>query len=242
MENEIPTGTNRTGMKASPSDARKLLEVRELQASVPAPELDHVALRAGYLVEAEPVGSMPPPPTLKGMAGTAMKALSGKKMPVLLDKIAERAAFERTGTRLYDMMLQKVAVAPGLPAGMSIEGVQRIRDEEHAHFQLLTTAIEQLGGDPTAMTPCADVTGVQGMGLMQVMNDPRTTPSQALHTLLAAELIDGASWDLLIELAEGFDQDELVSQFRHARARELEHEQRLRTWLSTSLSTRALGH
>lgn len=111
MENDIRTGTNRTGMKASPVDARKLLEVRELQTTVPDPEIDAVALRASYLLEAEPVGSMPPPPTLRGMAGTAMKALTGKKMHVLLDKIAERAAFERTGTRLYDMMLQKVAVA-----------------------------------------------------------------------------------------------------------------------------------
>ena len=239
MENEIPTGTNRTGMKASPSDARELLEVRELQASVPAPELDHVALRAGYLVEAEPVGSMPPPPTLKGMAGTAMKALSGKKMPVLLDKIAERAAFERTGTRLYDMMLQKVAVAPGLPAGMSIEGVQRIRDEEHAHFLLLTTAIEQLGGDPTAMTPCADVTGVQGMGLVQAMGEPRLTIAQALSTLLAAEVIDNASWELLIELAQQFGQDELAEQFAEALAAEQRHEATVKQWMATALSEEA---
>ena len=239
MENETGIGKNRTGMKASPVHARELLEVRELQQEVPAPELDAVALRASYLAEADVVGSMPPPPTLKGMAGSAMKALTGRKMHVLLDKIAERAAFERTGTRLYDMMLQKVAVAPELPAGMTIEGVQEIRDEERAHFQLLAAAIESLGGDPTAMTPCANVTGVQGMGLVQAMGEPRLTIAQALSTLLAAEVIDNASWELLIELAQQFGMDELVEQFTEALAAEQRHEVTVRQWLATALSEEA---
>ncbi len=239
MENDIRTGTNRTGMKASPVDVRKLLEVRELQTTVPDPEIDAVALRASYLLEAEPVGSMPPPPTLRGMAGTAMKALTGKKMHVLLDKIAERAAFERTGTRLYDMMLQKVAVAPGLPAGMTIEGVREIRDEEHSHYLLLAAAIETLGGDPTAMTPCADVTGVQGMGLVQAMGEPRLTIAQALSTLLAAEVIDNASWELLIDLATQFGQDELAAQFTEALAAEQRHEVTVRQWMATALTEEA---
>ena len=239
MDNKIHTGMNRTGMKTSPVHAAELLEVRELQTTTPAPELDAVAIRAQYLAEAEPVGSMPPPPTLRGMAGTAMKALTGKTMHVLLDKMGERAAFERTGTRLYDMMLQKVAVAPGLPAGMTIEGVQQIRDEEHAHFQLLAAAIEGLGADPTVMTPCADVTGVQGMGLVQAMGDPRLTISQALSTLLAAEVIDNASWELLIELAQQFGQDALVEQFTEALAAEQRHEATVRQWMSAALAEEA---
>src|SRR5690606_36121555 len=97
MDNEIPTGKNRTRMETSPVRARELLEVRGLTVP-PNPERDAVAIRAEYLAEAEPAGSMPPPPTLKGMAGTAMKALTGKKMHVLLDKMGERAAYERTGT------------------------------------------------------------------------------------------------------------------------------------------------
>ena len=184
MDNEIHTGKNRTGMKTSPVHSRELLEVREMTVP-PNPERDAVAIRAEYLAEAEPVGSMPPPPTLRGMAGTAVKALTGKKMHVLLDKMGERAAYERTGTRLYDMMLQKVAAAPELPPGMTMEGVLEIRNEEHAHFQLLATAIEGLGADPTVMTPCADVTGVQGMGLVQAMGEPRLTMAQALSMMLA---------------------------------------------------------
>lgn len=239
MENKIQTGANRTGMKASPVDAKRLLEVRELQVTAPAPERDAVALRASYLVDAGTVGSMPPPPTLRGMAGTAMKALTGKKMHVLLDKMAERAAFERTGTRLYDMMLQKVAAAPALPPGMTIEGVQEIRDEEHSHFMMLSAAIEGLGADATAMTPCANVTGVQGMGLVQAMGEPRLTIAQALSTLLAAEVIDNASWELLIELADAFGQDALVEQFSEALAAEQRHETTVKRWMAAALAEEA---
>src|SRR5690606_13582743 len=171
--------------------------------------------------------------------GTAVKALTGKKMHVLLDKLAERAAFERTGTRLYDMMLQKVMAAPSLPAGMTIEGVQQIRDDEHSHFLLLTTAIQELGADPTAMTPCADVTGVQGMGLVQAMGEPRLTIAQALSTLLAAEVIDKASWELLIELAEQFGLDELVQKFSDALVAEQREEAMTRTWMSPPLPDEA---
>src|SRR5690606_32390313 len=161
------------------------------------------------------------------------------KMHVLLDKMAERAAFERTGTRLYDMMLQKVTAAPELPRGLTLEGVQEIRDEEHAHFQLLTAAIEGLGADPTVMTPCANVTGVQGMGLVQAMGEPRLTIAQALSTLLAAEVIDAASWELLIELAQQFGQDTLVEQFTEAPAAQERHEMTERQWLSAALPAEA---
>ena len=239
MENEISTGTNRTGMKTSPVHSRELLEVRELQKTAPDPETDAIALRASYLAEAEPVGSMPPPPTLRGMAGTAMQALTGRKMHVLLDKLAERAAFERTGTRLYDMMLQRVAAAPSLPSGMTIEGVRQIRDEEHGHFQLLASTIEELGADPTAMTPCADVTGVQGLGLVQAMGEPRLTIAQALSTLLAAEVIDNASWELLIDLARQFGQDELAERFTNALAAEKRHDATVRQWLAAALREEA---
>lgn len=67
------------------------------------------------------------------------------------------------------------------------------------------------------------------------MNDPRTTLAQGLETLLAAELIDNASWELLIELAQGFGQDELVRDFSHALANEQRHEARVRGWLEAEM-------
>lgn len=46
---------------------------------------------------------------------------------------------------------------------MTLAALQEIRDEEAAHFAMLSDAIEKLGGDPTTQTPWADATGVQSM-------------------------------------------------------------------------------
>ena len=205
MQDKITLGMNRTGIKASPLDAAELLEVMEMQDRTPAPALDMHALRRIYREQAEPVGSVPPPTSIKGVFGATKEAVMGHRLHIFLDKLGERAAYERSGTRLYDGMLSKLQDVTDLPAGMSVEAVREIRDEEAAHFALLADAIERLGGDSTTQTPCADVTGVQGMGLIQAMNDPRTTLAQALQTLLAAEVVDVASWELLIEMARGFD-------------------------------------
>lgn len=235
MQPEITLGKNRTGIKASPLDAGDLRGQTGYQLGVGNPPVSADQLRMDYLREGEAVGSVPPPTTVKGMVGATAQALAGHRMHILLDKLAERAAFERSGVRLYDAMLRKAAGAERLPGDMSIEALQEIRDDEAAHFALLADAIERLGGDSTAQTPCADIAGVQGMGLLQAINDPRATLAQALDTVLAAELIDAASWELLIGLAQGFGQDELAAEFSHALAHEQRHEARVRRWLTEEI-------
>lgn len=241
MQRDITIGLNRTGMKASPVVAGELLEALDLQESAPPPEITAADIRSGYLDEAEPVGSVPPPMSIKGVVGAATQALAGNRLHVLLDKLGERAAFERSGVRLYEAMLLKAADLDVWPEDMSLAMLQQHRDEEALHYQLLVEAIEQLGGDPTTQTPCADVTAVQGMGLLQVMGDPRTTLPQALQTLLSAELIDEASWELLIELAIGFGQEELSQRFTDALVHESRHTEHVRAWLSAALAASALG-
>ena len=72
-------------------------------------------------------------------------------------------------------------------AGVPLKEVQHIRDEEAVLFALAGAAIQSLGGDPTAQTPSADLTGVEGMALMQVLADPKTSVAQALHAILVAD-------------------------------------------------------
>jgi hypothetical protein len=235
MQPEISLGKNRTGIKASPLDAGELAEMRGYQLDVGQPTITAAELRASYMGDGETVGSVRPPTTIKGMVGATAQAFTGHRMHVLLDKLGERAAFERAGVRLYDAMLQKAQQLDRLPGDMTIEALQSIRDDEAAHFALVADAIERLGGDSTTQTPCADIAGVQGMGLLQAMTDPRTTLAQALDTLLAAELIDNASWELLIELAGGFGQDALVDDFRTALEHENLHAARVRGWLVAEL-------
>jgi hypothetical protein len=110
--------------------------------------------------------------------------------------------------------------------------VEHIRDGELRHFALLTGALEALGADPTCQTPGADASAVMSIGLVQTLTDPRTTIAQGLEALLTAELVDNASWELLIQLTEQAGQDELAARFRAALDEEAEHLVKVRGWLT----------
>jgi rubrerythrin len=188
-------------------------------------------MRASYIENAEPVGSVPPPATVKGMAKSGMKMMMGERPQLLLDKLGERLAVERTATRLYDALIAKFRTQP--EKAIRDEDLVRIRNEEAKHFALLSDCIEKLGGDPTAQTPCADVAGVEALGLVQVITDPKTTIAQSLHAILVAELTDNAAWEDLIALAEHMGQADLVPEFQHALEHEAEHLALVRGWLQT---------
>ena len=232
MNREVSMGKNRTGMDMSPLDSGELLQGSE--RSMPTSEGDEAqlaALRAEYITEGGPLGSVPPPGTAKGVFKAGMDMLTGSRAEVLLDKLGERLAFERGGTRLYEALIAKCLAAPNGHGVVEMNLLEQIHHEEARHFELLRSAIEQLGGDPTAMTPCADLVGVQSLGLMQAINEPRATVAQALSTVLIAELADNAGWDLLIRLCQEMGHDELVQQFQDARRHEERHLVTVRGWL-----------
>jgi len=228
MKHPTDSGMNKTGIDMSPIDIQELLS--GVEASIPSSKGDEQTLasyRRSYIVEAEPIGSVPVPGSLRGAAKTGMQKLMGKKPEVLLDKLGARLAFERAGTRLYDALLSKCLVrsdeAAGLSESLSPDRLRQFRNEEAQHFMLVMEAIKDLGADPTAVTPAADVDGVASIGLMQVMTDPRTSIAQSLHALLIAELADHDGWQLLIKLAQQLGQNDMASKFRGALAEEEQH-------------------
>src|SRR5215208_7192398 len=50
-----------------------------------------------------------------------------------------------------------VPIPVSLTGGPSREDLQQILDDEFNHFTMLTQTMEQLGGDPTAVTPSANL-------------------------------------------------------------------------------------
>jgi rubrerythrin len=239
MKKPTDMGRNRTGVAASPVDAKQLVEgaADGVPTALISEGLSRV--RAEIAADAEPVGTMPPPTSIKGVAKTMTEALKGQKATVLLDQIAERLAFERTGTRLYEALISKLAGADPHPGGPTEADLEQIRDEELAHFQLLKSAIESLGGDPTAVTPSADLVGVASSGLIQVLGDPRTTLNEGLKAILIAELADNEGWQNLIELASGLGQEEMANRFQTAADDEEDHLARVRTWVATGVQGEA---
>ena len=240
MEQSTEIGMNRTGIQMSPKDTKRMLEGNQEQGIPEGDESGIMEMRSDYINEAEPVGTVPMPGTVKGAAKTGTKKLTGKNPEVFIDKLGERLVFERGGTRLYEALLTKceATIADGaeeLPGEMSIATLRHFRDEEAAHFEMLAGCMEELGADPTAQTPCADVTGVESFGIMQVLNDPRTTVAQSLNALLVAELADYAGWDLLIKLAEEMKQTGMVKRFRAALEQENKHMMTIKQWVEDSV-------
>jgi rubrerythrin len=228
-------GANRTGVQTAPARAKEMAENTEAVAAEPREAMALAVVRAEIAKEAPPIGTMPVPGNVKGAAKAAAKALQGKKASVFLDKLGERLAFERTGVRLYDALLAKVPAARLSEGTLTVEQLRHFRDEELEHMHLVKEALEKVGGDPTAETPSADLKGVESMGLVNVLTDPRTTLTQALDAMLTAELADNDGWKILIAMAEAIGQEDLARRFTEALASEDEHLQSIRTWLAERL-------
>ena len=252
MEKAAEMGKNRTGIDMSPMQSKEMLSGAEEFTAVEQerqamePELVYpgiVAIDTQYIRESDPVGSVPMPGTLKGALKSGLKKAGGHNPEVFLNKLGERLAYERSGVRMYEAVITKCEAADDAhPAGpVTAEELRHIRDEEAEHFVLLKEAMQQLGADPTAQTPDADVSGVAGMGMMQVLNDPRTNMSQCLEVLLTLELADNAAWELLISLAQELGMDELVEQFQEALTQEEEHVLRVRSWYEEMVMSQSAG-
>ncbi len=260
------SGANRTGSAMFPDGAQAMADAaarRSLQTGVDGADgVARAAIRALYVAQADALGTVPPPATLKGAVMTGIGKLMGYRPELLLDKIGERIAFERTGTRLYDaligkyeVMLREGAHLPSAADAMKANGeepaaladvagedpmetLRRIRAEELAHLHLLCDAARKLGGDPTAQTPCADVVAMASAGLVQVVSDPRTTLAQGLNAMLTAELTDNAGWELLVQLAVKSGEIALSERFLDALEEEAGHLLVVRNWLTVLLTAR----
>ncbi len=228
-------GHNRTGAATSPKLTQEM--IAGAQEFAPAPNGDEniiAHVREEYARDAEPLGSVPPPATLKGAAKAALRGAKGLRPTQLIDKLGERLAFERTGVRLYGALISKFDAFGGFDGGPTREALADIMNEEYQHFTLLSNAVAQLGGDPTVVTPSADLHATMTAGVMAVMVDPRTTLMQCLEAALIAELADNAAWEALSDLATQNGEDALARQFETARSEEEVHLEKVKTWLAVA--------
>ncbi|MFA7098223.1 MAG: ferritin-like domain-containing protein [Gammaproteobacteria bacterium] len=234
------TGMNRTGIGMAPRLRDDMIE--GAQQGAPSSQSNGQAIaqvRHEYAADAPGVGSVPPPASLKGVVQEGMQAVMGHKPSVFVNKLGERLAFERTSTRLYEALLAKFNGQADWEGGPSRAELERFHQEELQHFEMIREAIESLGGDPTVVTPAADVAGVASEGLLKVVTDPRTSIAQSLEALLVAELADNDGWKMLIQLANAVGEKELAKRFRTAAKEEDQHLAAVRQWLSSGVESEA---
>ena len=233
---------NRTGVMTHPDLSAELIRgAKETNPSSGANGKQIEANRAEYLKEGLPIGS-PPVIVTNDNLGQEELSAGADRMSVLLDKLGERLAFERQGTRLYEAFLQKLEHEPvENSGGPSSEDLRHICQEELEHFKLLQKAIAEIGGDATVQTPSADVVGVLSQGIVQIVSDPRTTIPQTLQAVLSAELAENDGWQMLNELAGQLGYSDLATKCEKAFQQEQEHLENVRGWLSEMTLTEALG-
>jgi rubrerythrin len=231
---------NRTGIMTNPELSIEMIEgAKQTVPSSQGDATEMAAVKAEYIDEAVPIGSSPVMVEVSEN-GESVGQFDG--LAVLLDKLGERLAFERQGTRLYEAFLQKCeSLTLEDASGPSVEELRHICEEELEHFHLLQNAITALGGDATVQTPSADVAGVLSHGVMQVVSDPRTTIPQTLQAMLTAELVDNDGWQMLQDLAAELGQDDLEEQCRKAYEEEQEHLEKVRDWLTSMTMDEASG-
>jgi rubrerythrin len=227
---------NRTGVSTSPKLTTEMVEgQKEFAPDRPGDERQLAMSRSTQVRQwDEKIGSVPPPPTVRGMVKSGLTMLKGESPTLFIDKLGARLAFERSGVRLYEALLSKydaTGTFPGGPTRQELEGILR---DEFNHFRMLGEALAKLGADPTVMTPSADLEATITLGALAVLVDGRTNLSQCLEAIVTIELIDNDCWSTLATLAEQAGQNDLAARFHRALAEENAHLLNVRRWLAIS--------
>ncbi len=130
-----------------------------------------------------------------------MEKLAQHGSAKVIDVLTERLAFERAGVKLYDRILEVMRAAPDQNVARMLEEMQKHRDDEKEHEEWLEAQIRALGGDAHGETDRSRLVTRESKGIEEVVMSDAELP-HLLHALLAAELVDNAGWDLLVQLAD----------------------------------------
>lgn len=185
------------------------------------------SVRKAYREVADLMGSISLPRSLENGPTTEPTKIMAQDPSILMDKLGERLAFERSSVRLYDALLMK---CEGQVPEEVLAKLGEIRSVEASHFELLRDHIRKLGGDPTSLTPGGDSVGVASLGWIQLVTDPRATVEQAVMALHMAELADYDGWELLVKIAVEAGADEMAQSFQEAAEEEMDHLDFIRKW------------
>jgi rubrerythrin len=152
-----------------------------------------------------------------------MKKLAEKNRTKVIDLLTERLAFERAGVKLYDAILVKMESSAEEEIVAMLGQMREHRNQEWQHEEFLEQQIRELGGDAHGETEMSLLTKRESQGIEQVVFDPTSPLPHLFHALLAAELVDNAGWDLLVELADEVGDRDAKKEFKRCLKEEEEH-------------------
>ena len=152
-----------------------------------------------------------------------MKQLIAKHPERVVDYLAERLAFERSGVRLYEAVLVRVREADEPEVRALAPLLERQRDEEREHVAWLQAQLQGLGAGSHPTSARAQLSQEETRGFAHVILETEAPLPHLLHALLAAELVDHAGWDLLVALADEAQDGEAQRELHRRRDEEARH-------------------
>jgi bacterioferritin (cytochrome b1) len=151
-----------------------------------------------------------------------MEKLAQHGAAKVIDVLNERLAFERAGVKLYDRILEVMRAAGDENVSRMLDEMQAHRDQEKEHEEWLEDQIRGLGGDAHAETDKSRLVTRESKGIEEVVMSDAQLP-HLLHALLAAELVDNAGWDLLVQIADEAGDRDAKKEFKKRLHEEEDH-------------------
>jgi hypothetical protein len=227
FEISTTSGTNHTGLAPHGDALARMIEgASEFPPTSSGGPAGIAEVRIAYSRVGEPHATMPGAP------------VAPARLPVL-DRLGARMQFERTGTRLYDALISKLDAYGSFDGGPSRQELLQIREQELGHALLTQELIGSIGGDPTAITPCANLQATTSQGIVCVLLDPRTSLIDCIEAMLIIELTDQDGWGMLARIAEPLGDAGMIDKITQAQQVELEHLAKLRGWLDAADQARS---
>jgi bacterioferritin (cytochrome b1) len=152
-----------------------------------------------------------------------MRKLSEHNRARVIDLLCERLAFERSGVRLYDRVIAAMQGSADSELHAMQATMEEHRAEEKEHEEWLEAQIRALGGDASAQTEGSRLVSREAAGLEEVAANDAADLQHLMHALLAAEAVDNAGWELLVELAEDVNDRDARREFTRRLHHEREH-------------------
>jgi len=151
-----------------------------------------------------------------------MKELANFDRAKVIDSLSERLAFERAGVKLYDRICDVIRSGADENPKRMLEEMEQHRNEEKEHEEWLEEQIRALGGDAHGETDKSRLVTRESKGIEEVVMSDAELP-HLFHALLAAELVDNAGWDLLVQIADEAGDREAKRAFKKRLHEEEDH-------------------
>lgn len=131
-----------------------------------------------------------------------MDILAQHNRSKVVDLLMERLTFERASVKLYDRVLERMIDSDNPEVQRMLQAMREHREEEKEHEEWLEAQLRALDANPHGESELSRLIETESMGIEEVVLHSGAQLPHLLHAMLAAELVDNAGWELLVQLAD----------------------------------------